>query len=158
MWNTLISQTIIASFCKATILNDQFQSVFTDANSTPTVTLEENTFPQIPPINITADGVLQLLIRSTQRIWPRWNAIQGNFCQHSPLFNTHISSFITIMVELTGEGRACIPVGLTKTWNGLVIWTKCVWKVEERRKNLDLHQGELPSDWKDSSVQEGSTH
>jgi len=29
--------------------------------STPTVTLEENTFPQIPPINITTDGVLQLL-------------------------------------------------------------------------------------------------
>jgi len=25
-----------------------------------------------------------------------------------------------IMVELTGEGRACIPVGLTKTWDGLV--------------------------------------
>jgi len=27
---------------------------------------------------------------------------------------------IIIMVELTGEGRACIPVGLTKTWDGLV--------------------------------------
>jgi len=36
------------------------------------------------------------------------------------------------MVELTGEGKACIPVGLTKTWNGLVNWTKCVWKVEEK--------------------------
>jgi len=33
----------------------------------------------------------------------------------------------SIMVELTGEGRACIPVGLTKTWDGLVNWTKCVW-------------------------------
>jgi len=32
-----------------------------------------------------------------------------------------------IMVELTGEGTACIPVGLTKTWDGLVNWTKCVW-------------------------------
>jgi len=41
------------------------------------------------------------------------------------------------MVALTGEGRACIPVGLTKTWDGLINWTKCVWKVEERRKNLD---------------------
>ena len=38
-----------------------FQSVFTDANSTPTVTLEKNTFPRIPPINITTNGVLQLL-------------------------------------------------------------------------------------------------
>jgi len=28
--------------------------------------------------------------------------------------------FTFIMVELTGEGRACIPVGLTKTWDGLV--------------------------------------
>jgi len=35
------------------------------------------------------------------------------------------------MVELTGEGRACIPVDLTKTWDGLVNWRKCVWKVEE---------------------------
>jgi len=37
--------------------------------------------------------------------------------------------------RLSSGGRACIPVGLTKTWNGLVNWTKCVWKVEERRKN-----------------------
>jgi len=37
-----------------------------------------------------------------------------------------------IMVELTGEGIACISVGLTKTWDGLVIWIKCVWKVEEK--------------------------
>jgi len=28
--------------------------------------------------------------------------------------------YFFIMVELTGEGRACIPVGLTKTWDGLV--------------------------------------
>jgi len=55
------NQTITDSFCKATILNNQFQSVFTDANSTPTVTLKENAFPHIPPINITTDGVLQLL-------------------------------------------------------------------------------------------------
>jgi len=41
-------------------------------------------------------------------------------------------SELYIMVELTGEGRACIPVGLTKTWDGLVNWTKCVWKVEEK--------------------------
>ena len=42
-------------------MNDQFQSVFTDTNSTPTVPLQENTFPHIPPINITTEGVLQLL-------------------------------------------------------------------------------------------------
>ena len=42
-------------------MNDQFQSVFTDTNSTPTVPLEGNTFPHIPPINITTGGVLQLL-------------------------------------------------------------------------------------------------
>ena len=55
------NQTITDSFCKASILNDQFQSVFTDTNSTPTVPLEGNTFPHIPPINITTEGVLQLL-------------------------------------------------------------------------------------------------
>ena len=55
------NQTITDGFCKATILNDQFQSVFTDTNSTPTVRLEGNTFPHIPPINITTEGVLQLL-------------------------------------------------------------------------------------------------
>ena len=55
------NQTITDGFCKATILNDQFQSVFTDTNSTPTVPLEGNTFPHIPPINITTEGVLQLL-------------------------------------------------------------------------------------------------
>jgi len=27
---------------------------------------------------------------------------------------------IMIMMELTGEGRACIPVGLTKTQDGLI--------------------------------------
>ena len=55
------NQTITDGFCKASILNDQFQSVFTDTNSTPTVPLEGNTFPHIPPINITTEGVLQLL-------------------------------------------------------------------------------------------------
>ena len=67
MWNTLIRerQSIITDgFCKATILNDQFQSVFTDTNSTPTVSLEGNTFPHIPPINITTEGVLQLLYKN----------------------------------------------------------------------------------------------
>jgi len=45
------------------------------------------------------------------------------------------------MVEVTGEGRACIPVGLTKTWDGLVNYTKCIWKVEKKSKKkpwLDL--------------------
>ena len=55
------NQTITDGFCKASILNDQSQSVFTDTNSTPTVPLEGNTFPHIPPINITTEGVLQLL-------------------------------------------------------------------------------------------------
>jgi len=32
----------------------------------------------------------------------------------------HLMHNYTITVELTGEGRACIPVGLTKTWDGLV--------------------------------------
>jgi len=30
------------------------------------------------------------------------------------------TAYFFFMVELTGEGRACIPVGLTKTWDGLV--------------------------------------
>jgi len=38
------------------------------------------------------------------------------------------------MMELTGEGRACIPVGLWSTEQS--VFEKCVWKVEERRKNL----------------------
>jgi len=45
-----------------------------------------------------------------------------------------------IMVELTGEGRACIPVGLTQTWDGLI---NCVWKVEEGRKRPWLDLGSL---------------
>jgi len=47
------------------------------------------------------------------------------------------------MVELTGEGKACIPVGLTKTWDGLINWTKCVWKVEERRKKTLTWPGHM---------------
>jgi len=53
--------TDIRSFCKATILNDYFQFVFTDTNSTPTVTLEGNIFLHISPISITTEGVLQEL-------------------------------------------------------------------------------------------------
>jgi len=49
------------------------------------------------------------------------------------------SIIIMIMMELTGEGRACIPVGLIKTYNGLSkSWTKCVWKVEKEEKTHDL--------------------
>jgi len=36
------------------------------------------------------------------------------------------------MVRWTGEGRSCIPVRLTRTWDGLINWTKSIWKVEER--------------------------
>ena len=86
------NQTITDSFCKATI--------FTDANPTPTVTLEENTFPHIPPVNIMTEGVLQLL----QELDPHKASgpdgipskfLKGNLCQHSPLSDTHISSFVT---------------------------------------------------------------
>ena len=52
------SQTITDSF---SILNDQFQSVFTDTHSIPTATLLGPTFPNISPINITSERVLQLL-------------------------------------------------------------------------------------------------
>jgi len=38
------------------------------------------------------------------------------------------------MMELTGECRACIPVGPTRTWDGLLNWTKCVWKVEKKNR------------------------
>jgi len=36
-----------------------------------------------------------------------------------------------MVVELTDEGWACIPVGLTKSLGGLINWTYCVWKEEK---------------------------
>jgi len=76
-------------------LNNQFQSVFTDANSTPTVTLEENAFPHMPPMNITTGGVLQLLKELDPHKASGPDGIPSKFyretCQHSPLSNTHIS-------------------------------------------------------------------
>ena len=85
------SQTIADSFSKATILNNQFQSVFTDANSTPTVTLEENAFLHMPPINITTDGVLQLLQELDPHKASGPDGIPSKFlretCQHSSLSN-----------------------------------------------------------------------
>jgi len=39
--------------------------------------------------------------------------------------------YLFTMIESTGEGRACIPVGPTRTWDGLLNWTKCDWKVEK---------------------------
>ena len=67
MWNTLIrerhaiKQSLMAFVKLPLFLNDQFQSVFTDTNFTPTVPREGNTFSHIPPTNITTEGVLQLL-------------------------------------------------------------------------------------------------
>jgi len=43
------------------------------------------------------------------------------------------------MTELTGEGRACIPVGLMNTWDGLINWTKCVWKVMFKALQTFVH-------------------
>jgi len=39
------------------------------------------------------------------------------------------------MMKLTGEGKACILAGLTKTKDSLINWIKCVWKVVE---SIDL--------------------
>jgi len=49
-----------------------------------------------------------------------------------------------IMMKLTDEGRACIPVGLTKTWDGLINWKnttrditmKMQWKTHDNPCNV----------------------
>jgi len=42
------------------------------------------------------------------------------------------------MMDFTGKGGACILVGLTKTEDGLINWTKCVWKEEKSLGSLEL--------------------
>jgi len=54
---------------------------------------------------------------------------------------THSANKVTVLTHCfalttskcgkwTGEGRACIPLGLIKTWDDLIKWTKYIWKVD----------------------------
>jgi len=62
-------------------------------------------------------------------------SLTDNFTK-APILNCY--KFI-IIVELTGEGRACIPVGLTKTWDGLIKNKVCLKSRRKKKKHwLDL--------------------
>jgi len=55
-----------------------------------------------------------------------WEATKQKLCRIC-IFPSEVlcveAWFCQIQSQLTGESRACIPVGLTKTWDGLVNWT-----------------------------------